>query len=202
MGKGMTPCWQCGVEMPIEHTRCSRCGTTRHPTRLDELETVPGAPLIRAPKRRRISSHDLIPLSLRDEYEQVAREREIKGVRSGTDRTRKFVWAAATGAALTAAPLAVPGFLFLPLKSTALMLLGLDLIIGAAAGYLTLRVKGGLFQGLVLFGAGFAAAVWTKVHVGYPVEHQPVALAVLGSAIAASLLVSGFVGMALDEHDA
>src|SRR5581483_10332004 len=121
------------------------CGTTRHATRLDELETVPGAPLIRAPKRKRISQHDLVPLSLKDEYEQVAREREIRGVRSGADRTRKFVWAAATGAALTAMPLAVPGFLFLPLKSTALMLVGLDLVVGAAAGFLTLRLKGGLF---------------------------------------------------------
>jgi hypothetical protein len=201
MGKGMTPCWQCGVEMPIEHTRCSRCGTSRHPTRLDELDTVPGAPLIRAPKRRRISSHDLLPVSLRDEYDQAARERETKGVRAGSDRTRKFLWAAATGAALTAAPLAVPTFLFLPLKSTAVLLLGLDLVIGAAAGFLTVRVKGGIFQGLVLFCAGFAAAVWTKVHVGYPIEHQPVALAVLGSAIALSVLVAGFVGMALDEHE-
>jgi hypothetical protein len=201
MGKGMVPCWQCGVEMPLEHSRCSRCGTPRPTTKLDEIQTTPGAPLIRVPKRRRISSHDLVPISLRDEYDEAERERAERGARSRDERAKKLLWAAAAGAALTALPMGIPGFLFLPLRSDAFLLAVLDVVIGALAGLLTVRVRGGLFQGLVLFGAGFAAAVATKIKNGYPTEHQPVAIAVLASAVVFSLLVAGFIGMALDEHE-
>lgn len=200
-GKGMSSCWSCGAEMPIEHSRCLRCGTTRRTSSLDELDTMPGAPLIRPPKRRRISSHDLLPVSLRDEYEDAAREREVKGLRHSDDRRKKFLWAAGAGAALTALPMAIPGFLFMPLRSDAFLLTLLDIVIGALAGFLTLRLRGGLLQGLMMFSAGFAAAVWTKVRIGYPIQHQPVAIAVLAAAVFLSVLVGGFIGMALDEHE-
>src|SRR4051812_21487510 len=98
----MSPCWSCGVEMPNEHTRCTQCGSVRRTSNLHELDTMPGAPLIRPPKRRRISSHDLIPVSLREEYDQAARDRDVKGIKTGADRKAKLFWAAGAGAALTA----------------------------------------------------------------------------------------------------
>ncbi|MEZ0229888.1 MAG: hypothetical protein ACAI25_14790 [Planctomycetota bacterium] len=197
----MSSCWSCGKEMAPEHTRCLKCGATRPTTDLGDLHTTPGAPLIRVPKRKRISSHDLVPLSLRDEYEQTARERQVQGMAASEERMKKFLWACATGAALTAIPMAIPAFLFMPARADAFLLTILDVVIGALAGFLTLRMKGGMFPGLVLFACGFAAAVFTKVKVGYPIEHQPVAIAVLGAAVGFSLLVAGFIGQALDEHE-
>jgi hypothetical protein len=199
--KGMSSCWSCGKEMAPEHTRCLKCGSTRPASDLGTLETMPGAPLIRVPKRKRISSFDLVPLSLREEYEQTARERQVQGIAASEERMKKFLWACATGAALTALPMSIPAFLFMPVRVDAFLLTVLDVVIGALAGFLTLRIRGGMFAGLVIFAAGFAAAVWTKVRVGYPVEHQPVAIAVLGSAVGFSLLVAGFIGQALDERE-
>ncbi len=201
MGKSMSSCWSCGQEMAPEHTRCLKCGATRPVSDLASLETMPGAPLVRVPKRKRISSHDLVPLSLRDEYDQSARERQVQGIAASEERMKKFIWACATGAALTAIPMSIPAFLFMPVRVDAFLLTVLDLVIGALAGFVTLRLRGGMMQGLVVFGCGFAAAVWTKLKVGFPTDHQPISLLVLGSAVGFSLLVAGFIGMALDEHD-
>jgi hypothetical protein len=185
--------------VPIEHARCSRCGTAVNP--LDDLQTSPGSPLAKpVPKRRRISSHDLVPESLRREFEQIRKERAERSETTESSFRQKQLLAAITGAALTAFPMAVPGFMFLPRRSDAVLLILFDLLIGATAGSIVLRSKGGVFQGLFVFAVGFAVSLWAKVHLDYPLDHEPVAIAVLGSAVAASCLVACVVGVALDEH--
>ncbi len=199
--QGTIPCPSCGTSVPIEHSRCTRCGTSLKPG--GELNTTPGSPLLRpVERRRRISSRDLVPESLRREFEQIRKERAERGEATETTFRQKQLLAAITGAALTAFPMAVPGFMFLPRRSDAVLLILFDLLIGGTAGSIVLRFKGGLFQGLLVFVVGFAVSVWAKIHLDYPLEHEPVAIAVLGSAVALSCLVACVVGVALDEHSA
>jgi hypothetical protein len=198
--QGTVPCSSCGAPVPFEHSRCSRCGTQLRYGALADLPTMPGAPLIRTARRKRISSHDLVPQSLRDEHEELQREHETRREQGAGVRAQKFAWAAATGAALTAVPLAIPTFLFLPGKWDALLLLFLDLMIGGLAGSITLRLGGGALRGLVVFSVGFATSVWLKIHLHYPMQHHPVAFPVLMCAVVACALVASVVGVALDEH--
>ena len=198
--RGTIPCPVCGASVPLEYTRCARCGTSNKvgdPT----PPAAPAPPPLKPPQRkRRISSRDLIPESLRREFEQLRKERAERGEVTETSFRQKQLLAAITGAALTAFPMAVPGFMFLPRQSDAVLLILFDLLIGGTAGSIVLRFRGGLFQGLLVFLVGFAVSVWAKVHLDYPLEHQPVAIAVLGSAVALSCLVACVVGVALDEH--
>lgn len=199
-GEGASPCRTCGASVPIEHSRCSRCGTSRTTGFMADVPTVPGSPLVRAPKRRRISSHDLVPVSLRQEYEQIQKEKASRTVATDLAYRQKQLLSALTGAALTAFPVAIPTFLFMPLRSDALLVFFLDLLVGALAGSVLLRIGGGLFRGLFVFALGFGLSLWAKMRLGYPIEHQPVATAVLASAAALSVLVAAVVGVALDEH--
>ncbi len=195
------PCSNCGEPVLVEHTRCLKCGVSQLRFRpLGSLETTPGAPVIRTRRRERISAEVIIPASLREERE--AQMRELAESRARTDelRDRKWTWAVATGAALTAFPLAVPTFLFLPGKWDALLLLFIDAVIGGISGSLTLRLGGGALRGLFSFAFGIALSVWLRVKLHYPVLQPPVALPVLASAVIACVLVATIVGVALDEH--
>ncbi|HZV02014.1 MAG TPA: zinc ribbon domain-containing protein [Planctomycetota bacterium] len=200
MSPGTTNCPNCGAAVPIEHTRCTRCGQSQHRVgSLGDLPTTPGAPLIRPPKRRRISSHDLVPVSLRYENERRRAEQETRQARFLESQGGRVLAAAIAGAALTALPSSIPDFLFLPLKRDAFMLVLLDLVIGAVAGMLVARSGGGIFRGLFFFLLGFAGSIYEKLRMGYPLEHQPVAVAVLASATFLSLLVACVIGLSLDE---
>jgi len=199
--QGTVPCSSCGASIPIEHSRCSRCGAQALYGSLSRVETTPGAPLVRPRRTRRISSHDLVPTSLRQEYELIKKEKAARGTTSEFALRQKRLLAAVTGAALTGCPMAIPSVLFLPRRSDAFLLIIFDLLIGAFAGSLLLKVRGGLFQGLFIFGLGYCLSIWAKLRMGYPFEHNPVALAVLGSASALAALVACVVGVALDDHE-
>jgi hypothetical protein len=198
--KGTVPCASCGTPVETDWGVCPRCGTPRRPGGLAEIDTSPGAPLIRAPKRLRISGHDYVPTGLRQEYERTQLEREQRRAAEVKFRQTKTLYAAIAGLALVAFPYAVPAFVFLPSRKDAIALLGLDALVGVTAGALLSLAKGGWFQACLIFGAAFVAAITLLVKRDFPVTDNPAAFATVAATALLSIVVAGVLGAAIDEH--